>query len=103
VASGGLRDWAPRAFADFARLRPLHAIGTRGLPWTEIDFPQDYERAVNDVLPAIEDARVRLKPDAAVVSDGNTTVIVRSVRVQPDLGSGVRPDLGPGLLPAVNE
>jgi hypothetical protein len=24
------------------------------LPWTEIDFPEDYERAVNDVLPAIE-------------------------------------------------
>lgn len=54
VAAGGLRDWAPRAFADFARIRPLHAIGTRGLPWTEIDFPEDYERAVRDVLPAID-------------------------------------------------
>ncbi len=54
VASGGLRDWAPRAFCDFAQARPLYAIGTRGLPWTEIDFPEDYERAVHDVLPAIE-------------------------------------------------
>jgi choline kinase len=54
VASGGLRDWAPRAFCDFAQSHPLHAIGTRGLPWTEIDFPEDYERAVNEVLPAIE-------------------------------------------------
>lgn len=58
VEAGGVREWAPRAFAEFARRRPLHAIGTRGLPWTEIDFPEDYDRAVNDVLPAIEaDAR----------------------------------------------
>jgi len=54
VAAGHLRDWAPKAFDDFARLRPLHVIGTRGFPWTEIDFPEDYERAVRDVLPAIE-------------------------------------------------
>lgn len=57
VADGGLRDWAPKAFGDFARLRPLHTIGTRGFPWTEIDFPADYERAVNEVLPAIEGGR----------------------------------------------
>ena len=58
--SGGLREWAPRVFADFARLRPLHAIGTRGLPWTEIDFPEDYERAVRDVLPAIDGIELSL-------------------------------------------
>jgi len=57
VAAGGLRDWAPRAFAEFARQRPLYAIGTRGLPWTEIDFPEDYQRAVAEVLPAIERER----------------------------------------------
>jgi choline kinase len=56
ITSGGARDWAPRAFDDFAKLRPLHAVGTRGYPWTEIDFPQDYERAVRVVLPAIGDA-----------------------------------------------
>ena len=54
IAGGGLRDWAPRAFAQFARHHPLHAIGTRGLPWIEIDFPEDYQRAMHDVLPAIE-------------------------------------------------
>jgi L-glutamine-phosphate cytidylyltransferase len=55
VAAGGRRDWAPRAFAAFAAERPLYAIGTRGFPWTEIDFPEDYERAVRDILPQIED------------------------------------------------
>ena len=54
VAKGRLRDWAPRAFAAFAQRHPLHAIGTRGLPWIEIDFPEDYRRAVDDVLPAID-------------------------------------------------
>jgi choline kinase len=55
VSDGGLRDWAPRAFREFALSRPLRAIATRGYPWIEIDFPEDYTRAVNDVLPAIED------------------------------------------------
>jgi choline kinase len=54
VAAGALRDWAPRAFAEFARVRPLYAIGTRGYPWTEIDFPEDYQRAQTVILPAIE-------------------------------------------------
>ena len=54
IDAGGVRDWAPRAFAEFARTHPLHAIGTRGLPWIEIDFPEDYERAVRDVLPLID-------------------------------------------------
>ncbi len=54
VAAGGMRDWAPRAFAEFARARPLYAVGTRGYPWTEIDFPEDYQRAVDEILPAID-------------------------------------------------
>jgi L-glutamine-phosphate cytidylyltransferase len=54
VSAGERKAWVPRAFRDFAQRRPLHAIGTRGLPWTEIDFPEDYRRAVEVVLPAIE-------------------------------------------------
>jgi choline kinase len=57
VSRGRLRDWAPRAFAAFAQQHPLHAIGTRGLPWIEIDFPDDYRRAVREVLPLIENPR----------------------------------------------
>jgi NDP-sugar pyrophosphorylase family protein len=50
----GLREWAPRAFAAFAAERPLQAIGTRGYPWIEIDFPEDYRRAIREVLPLVE-------------------------------------------------
>ena len=50
-AGGAPRLGAARVRASSRRTRPLHAIGTRGLPWIEIDFPEDYERAVRDVLP----------------------------------------------------
>lgn len=53
IATGALRHWAPRAFLEFATHRPLHAVGTRGYPWIEIDFPEDYRKAVDEVLPAI--------------------------------------------------
>jgi choline kinase len=54
VEAGEVTAWVPRAFKEFAARRPLHVIGTRGLPWTEIDFPEDYRRAVEVVLPQIE-------------------------------------------------
>ncbi|RPJ70712.1 MAG: phosphocholine cytidylyltransferase family protein [Acidobacteria bacterium] len=75
VAAGHLREWAPRAFREFARLRPLHAIGTRGFPWIEIDFPDDYHRAAGEVLPLIEtpspveEAAMSLPPPLAAASD----------------------------------
>lgn len=53
VAEGNLRAWAPRAFREFAAVRHLNAISTRGYPWIEIDFPEDYKRAVEEVLPEI--------------------------------------------------
>jgi choline kinase len=54
VKAGELRAWAPRAFREFAQQSPLYAIGTRGFPWIEIDFPEDYRRALREVLPDIE-------------------------------------------------
>ena len=65
VAGGGLKDWAPKAFREFAQERPLHALGTRGYPWIEIDFPEDYQRAVREILPAID---VDVAPAARRVS-----------------------------------
>jgi choline kinase len=88
VAAGGLRDWAPRAFADFARLRPLFTVGTRAYPWTEIDFPEDYERAVRAVLPAIEgdtaegSSQTREAPGTTVIEQRDATIVVRGVRLR---------------------
>jgi choline kinase len=61
VAAGELKAWVPRAFKAFAEERPLHVIGTRGYPWIEIDFPEDYRRAVEEVLPQIETPRAVAK------------------------------------------
>ena len=53
VANGALRSWAPRAFLEFTKKRPLHAVSTRGYPWIEIDFPADLQRAQDEILPQI--------------------------------------------------
>jgi choline kinase len=63
VAAGHATDWAPRAFREFAAERPLYAVGTRGLPWIEIDFPDDYRSAIDEILPRIEGGDVRQRPD----------------------------------------
>ena len=60
VARGDMREWAPRAFSAFACQRPLWAIGTRGFPWIEVDFAEDYKRAVSEVLPQIEGPAQRM-------------------------------------------
>ena len=66
VASGGSREWLPRAFAAFVEHRPLHVVDTRGFPWIEIDFPEDYWRACSEVLPAIEAPAAGNAPAPAV-------------------------------------
>jgi choline kinase len=71
VEAGQVRDWLPRAFAEFAATRPLHAVDSRGFPWIEIDFPEDYWRACSDVLPAI-DADERQQGEATAASVGRT-------------------------------
>lgn len=53
VEGGNLKEWAPRAFGAFAATQPLHAIGTRGFPWIEIDFPEDYANAQEKILPEL--------------------------------------------------
>jgi choline kinase len=54
ISRGQLKDWAPRAFREFATRFPLHAISTAEYPWIEIDFPEDYRRAKEEVFPRID-------------------------------------------------
>ena len=61
ISRGQLKDWAPRAFREFATRFPLHAISTDDYPWIEIDFPEDYRKAKEEVFPQIDamaDSRV---------------------------------------------
>jgi len=45
IESGYVNAWAPQALRAVAREWPIRAITTDGLPWTEIDFPEDLDRA----------------------------------------------------------
>jgi choline kinase len=61
VATGHSNDWAPRAFREFASHWLLSAVTTDGLPWIEIDYPADLERARTEVeqsIRALESALV---------------------------------------------
>ena len=69
VAGGGTREWLPRAFAAFVERRPLHVVESRGFPWIEIDFPEDYWRACSEVLPAIDGAAPAAAPAAVRTSE----------------------------------
>lgn len=53
ISRGLERDWAPRAFREFATRFPLHAISTDNYPWIEIDFPEDYRKAKEEIFPKI--------------------------------------------------
>ena len=53
VAAGRVRDWLASAINRVAREHRLECMDVAGLPWTEIDFPEDLARARDEVLPAI--------------------------------------------------
>ncbi len=42
---GEVNLWMPAAFREMLPFHPIHTVDVRGLPWIEIDFPEDLERA----------------------------------------------------------
>jgi L-glutamine-phosphate cytidylyltransferase len=55
VAAGGLRDWAPRAFAEFARHAPApRQSGREATPGSRSTSPRTTGVPLRDVLPEIE-------------------------------------------------
>ena len=53
VHVGMANAWAPLAFSALAREWPLAAVSTHGIPWTEIDFPEDLARAEQVLAPQL--------------------------------------------------
>lgn len=75
ISGGAHKDWAPYAFRSFAKDRSLFAIGTRGYPWIEIDFPEDYRRAKDEILPLIVDENLEsILPPIAVAGSNYSLV-----------------------------
>jgi len=53
VSRGEVNLWIPAAFREMLSFHPIYAIDVKGLPWIEIDFLQDLERAQKVVFPKI--------------------------------------------------
>ncbi len=54
IARGEVNRWIPAAFREMLSLHPIHAVDVKGLPWIEIDFPQDLEKAQKEIYPLIK-------------------------------------------------
>ena len=64
LAEGRADAWAPAAYARMLAELPIGAVPTDGLPWAEIDFPADLERAEREVVPLIDGPRPPAEPAA---------------------------------------
>ncbi len=53
VDKGEVNRWIPAAFREMLFFHPIYAVDVKGLPWIEVDFPQDLERAQKEVYPRI--------------------------------------------------
>jgi choline kinase len=53
VKSGVVHAWAPFAFQKICSYHALYVVSTGGLPWIEMDFVEDFERARDEIYPQI--------------------------------------------------
>lgn len=57
VESGAEKSWVIEAVRSVCTELNVRAINVAGLPWVEVDFPNDLERAAREVWPAILKSR----------------------------------------------
>lgn len=53
LAEGGENQWAPAAIARLAQHQMIKGIDIAGLPWVEIDFPEDLQQARQTIWPLL--------------------------------------------------
>lgn len=53
VANGGVQNWVPAAVDRIAAQVPIRCVDVGGLPWVEVDFPEDLDCARSRVWPSI--------------------------------------------------
>lgn len=59
MRAGHEQAWVIEATRAVCRMVPIRGVNVAGLPWTEIDFPNDVEEARTRVWPAIRGGRWR--------------------------------------------
>lgn len=55
IKAGEARAWAPHCIQRLVGRVPFRAVPTGGLPWTEIDFPEDLAHARRNIHPLCAD------------------------------------------------
>lgn len=55
LEQGFKKEMVPFAVSRLAGEMYIEAVPVSGLPWIEIDFPEDYKRALNEVFPRIRE------------------------------------------------
>ena len=53
------QSWVIEATRTACSTATIHGVNVAGLPWAEVDFPYDLDRARREVWPAIDESRVR--------------------------------------------
>jgi L-glutamine-phosphate cytidylyltransferase len=76
IDEGGTKEWLGIAVQELGRHRKLRAVDVYGLPWAEIDFAFDLDRARKQVWPAIRGRRSRPRPVMAAIAGVAATTIV---------------------------
>lgn len=54
VERGLTHQWFPASFAEFMKEKPLYYVDVKGIPWIEIDFPEDLFKARREIFPKIK-------------------------------------------------
>ncbi len=57
VKNGGQKSWVMEAVRSACAKLAMQGVNVAGLPWAEIDFPYDLNRAEKEVWPAIHKSR----------------------------------------------
>lgn len=87
ILAGEGNNWAPVAVNRVAKRLPIRAVNVADLPWIEIDFPEDLERAERVIVPSISAGRqavpvgTRMRPRTA-----DEVALVGSPRAREGLG-----------------
>ena len=63
IGAGEFQSWAPAAVPRLAQTKRIRGVDIAGLPWTEIDFPEDLARAQAEIWPCICNGADRIRHD----------------------------------------
>ncbi|MBI2194887.1 MAG: 2-aminoethylphosphonate--pyruvate transaminase [Planctomycetes bacterium] len=86
VDAGDLDAYYDFALTDLLKTHPFGYEDVSGLPWTEIDFPEDLERGRQEILPRIDSPLLLRRCTLLNPGPGNVTETVRrSVSDVPDV------------------